>query len=75
MTQLHAGKLRGVGNEVWHSRENDADEIVYWCGSWHERTPEELYLECLTILADLHRNHPGIETSHQPRTNAQQGNE
>ena len=57
--QLHAGKLKGEGNKVWHSR-TDAKGLIYWCGLWHPRTPEELYAECLTIIADLKRNHPKL---------------
>lgn len=59
--QLHAGKLKGKGDSVWHTSEMKDGSVEYWCGSWHHRTPQELYNECLTILADLARNHPGIE--------------
>lgn len=59
--QLHAGKLKGVSTDVWHTKEMADGQIVYWCGSWHDRTPPELFSECVTILADLIRNHPGIE--------------
>ncbi len=54
--QLHAGKLKGIGDAVWHS----GDHKVYWCGSWHERTAEELYRECRSIIADLLENHPNL---------------
>lgn len=62
LEQLHAGLLRGLPNGLasWHSR-GAGDDLVYWIGMFHERTPVELYRECITILADLSRNHPGIE--------------
>ena len=64
--QLHAGKLKGTGEEVWHS-ELDNGVLTYWCGSWHRRTPEELYAECQTILADLLRNHPELQAAEVAR--------
>jgi hypothetical protein len=54
--QLQAGKLRGTGDSVWHSN----DHVTYWCGSWHDRTAEELYKECQTIMRDLLKNHPDL---------------
>jgi len=54
--QLHAGNLKGSGGKVWHS----GDHMNYWCGSWHERTAEELYKECQTVMRDLLKNHPEL---------------
>lgn len=54
--QLHAGRLKGKGDDVWHSD----DHVEYWCGSWHHRTYKELYNECLSILRDLENNHPDL---------------
>lgn len=69
--QLSAGKLKGTGDSVWydHAREvpdgketprEFPSDTLYWCGSWHERTAAQLYLECLTIMADLARHHPTV---------------
>jgi hypothetical protein len=55
--QLHAGRLKGSGAGVWHTN----DKCVYWCGKWHNRTAAELHAECLTILADLEKNHPELK--------------
>lgn len=32
----------------------------YSCGVWYYRTPEQLLVECLTTIADLEKNHPGL---------------
>ena len=59
--QLHAGKLKGKGDGVWHTKdEPNGVSTVYWCGSWHDRTAKELYDECQTIMRDLLRNHPEL---------------
>lgn len=54
--QLHAGKLFGRGQEVWHT---DSDG-VYWTGCWHHRTARQLYEEAKTIIADLLAHHPEL---------------
>ena len=59
--QLHAGKLKGTGDDVWHADVVVGRILTYWYGSWHQRTPEELFSECMTIIRDLMKNHPGIE--------------
>lgn len=62
--QLHAGQQmvpgRGGSDDLWHTRTLSDGTVVYWCGSWHERSPLELYLECATTMSDLLRNHPEI---------------
>ncbi len=61
--QLHAGKFKGVGDSVWHTY---SDRKLYWCGSWHPRTPRELYLECQATMADLLKNHPELGKPDKP---------
>ncbi len=62
--QLHAGKLKGIGEAVWHKWD---DEPTYFCGLWHRRTPKELFLECATIMADLMNNHPDLLEAVSPQ--------
>ncbi len=54
--QLHAVKLKGYGDSVWHS----GDHVNYWTGSLHNRTYKELYKECQTVMRDLLKNHPEL---------------
>ena len=58
-SQQHVGKLKGDGDSVWHTRDSNAN--VYWCGSTHDRTAEELYKECMTIMGDLAVLHPELK--------------
>jgi hypothetical protein len=58
---MRAGK-RPDGDSVWHTN----DKENYWCGYWGERTPEELYVECHTIIKDLIRNHPELKKFNEP---------
>ena len=44
------------GDSIWHT--NSKGE--YWSGRWYYKTPEELYRESLSIVADLLRNHPEL---------------
>lgn len=52
--QLHAGN-RG-SDKIWHTD----SEGKYWSGLWHHRTPQELYRESLSVIADLLQNHPEL---------------
>ena len=54
--QLHAGRSAINGSDIWHT---DTDGN-YWSGNLYHRTPEQLLLECLTIIADLFKNHPEL---------------
>ena len=58
--QVHAGRLKGHGDAVWYSQEKPDGSLAYWCGSWHERTPEELLRESLLVVHDLLQNHPEL---------------
>jgi hypothetical protein len=57
-TQLRAGhgRMSASGNTIWHTD----SEGLYWIGYLYHRTPEELYKESLSVIADLLRNHPEL---------------
>ncbi len=58
--QLNAGHGRistVMGDDrIWHTDSKG----LYWSGRWYYRTPEELYRESLSIVADLLQNHPEL---------------
>jgi hypothetical protein len=62
--QVALGKNKD-GEGLWHSHGKHYHKPdTYWCGSWGDRTPEELLLECESTLADLHRYHPELFIPH-----------
>ena len=52
--QVNAGT--GRYGSIWHL--NSKGE--YWSGDWSNRTPQELFDECHSIIRDLLLNHPEI---------------
>lgn len=48
--QIHFGVNARTGEGLWHSR---YDGSGMWCGSWYDRTLQELESECISTLAAI----------------------
>jgi hypothetical protein len=58
--QIALGKNEGGGG-LWHSHGKHYHKPdTYWCGSWGDRTPEELLFECESVIFDMRLYHPEL---------------
>ena len=56
--QTHIGTNSRTGRGLWHSQLSG--RLPYWRGDWSERTPEQLYVEAQSVIADLLKAYPDI---------------